>query len=202
MSETAPLKLKNNPDSTDLTEAIKEYTIPSTHAEDGVRVPVSPVTLVDATREPIRQYSAFNWDSIPVTTILGVDPAIEVSPDNIAYACVVPAGSRWRVQAALMTLVCSADAANRSMFLRIYNAAGDQVYVTAAGVVITAGQTNTQTWVRNSLITVAATQYGMHIPDLELPVGWRVQVAVNNFDAVAAGDNATALTLYVKVIPV
>jgi len=41
------LKLKNNPDSTDLSEAVKEYDIPARHEIDGVKVPLSPVVVVD-----------------------------------------------------------------------------------------------------------------------------------------------------------
>lgn len=41
------LKLKNNPDSSELSEAIKEYDIPARHEIDGVRVPLSPVVMVD-----------------------------------------------------------------------------------------------------------------------------------------------------------
>jgi len=48
------LKLKNNPDSTDLSEAIKEYQIPAQHLENGVRVPLSPVVIVDPSSDPAR----------------------------------------------------------------------------------------------------------------------------------------------------
>jgi len=142
----------------------------------------------------------FNWDSIPTISKTGTDPAIEVSPDSATYAYVVPAGKRARVEGASMTLVCSADAANRSMFLRISDGTND-IFDSVAGLTITAGQTRIQTWVRMSMLTTAGTQYGVHIPDIELQAGWKIQIAVNNFDTVAAGDNASALTVYVKEAP-
>lgn len=104
-----PLKLRNNPDSTDLSETVKEYTVPSRQDVDGVRVPVSPVTLVDATINPIRQYSAFSWDSRPVLTGVTADPAAGAQIPDI----VVPAGKRWRIQSVFFQVVNAAAAANR-----------------------------------------------------------------------------------------
>jgi hypothetical protein len=52
-----------------------------------------------------------------------------------------------------------------------------------------------------SLNTTAGSQYGVHIPDIEMLAGWRISVYCYAFDAVAAGDNATALTIWVKEAP-
>jgi len=53
VSSTA-IQLKNAPDSSDLREAIKDYDIPANHAADGVRVPLSPVVIVDPSSDPAR----------------------------------------------------------------------------------------------------------------------------------------------------
>lgn len=143
----------------------------------------------------------FNWDSIPPVLKTGTNPAAEVSPDNVLYALVVPAGKRWRVQCAYIELVASADAANRTLFMKISDGTND-LYATGNGLTITASQTKIQSWVRNSFVTTAGTQYGMHLPDIELLAGWKIQVGANNFDAVAAGDNATSLYALVQEVPV
>ena len=72
------------------------------------------------------------------------------------------------------------------------------MYVSPQGLTITAGLTKRQTWVTNSLITAAGTQYAMHLPALILPAGWYLRVKCENFDSVAAGDNATALVAHVQ----
>jgi hypothetical protein len=99
-----------------------------------------------------------------------------------------------------MTLVASADAANRTMELYITDGT-TIMYKAPIGLTITAGQTRTQTWARDGLVVTAGTQYGMHIPHIEMLAGWKAYVYVANFDAVAAGDNATALTIYGKEAP-
>ncbi len=144
---------------------------------------------------------AFNWDSIPTVAKVGTDPAIEVQPESATYAVVVPAGKRFRPVYAKMTLVASADAANRQMYLVIYDAAGAVIFQSVLGLVVTAGQTQTQTWARMSMQVTAGTQYGVHFPDLELGAACQIRVGINNFDAVAAGDNASALTVYGKEAP-
>ena len=142
----------------------------------------------------------FNWDSIPVVAKVGADPAVEVAPDGAAYFLTVPASTRWKIATAEMTLVCSADAANRTLAFQITDGT-NVVYQSNWGVTITAGQTKVQSWMAGSFITAAGTQYGMHIPDIELMAGWKVGVVSSSFDTVAAGDNASALTIFVKVVP-
>ena len=144
---------------------------------------------------------AFNWDSIQVVTKTGTDPAIEVSPDAAAYSVVVPAGKRFRPESVKMTLAASADAANRQMFLYIFDAVPEIIFQSALGLVITAGQTKTQTWNRMSMNVTVGTQYGVHFPDIEMSATWQLRVGINNFDTVAAGDNAGALTVYGKEAP-
>ena len=140
-----------------------------------------------------------NWDAILVTAISGTDPAIEVAPDGAGYEVTVPAGRRAIVQVAAITLVASADAANRVMFLNFVTSAGSVKWISTAGLTVTAGQTKTQTWCKNSLVVTAGTQYGMHMPDIELSAGDKIYVYCALFDTVAPGDNCSALTVYWKV---
>jgi len=49
-----PLKLKRAVSATDLSSAVREYTIPSRANADGISVPVSPVVLVDPSSDPHR----------------------------------------------------------------------------------------------------------------------------------------------------
>jgi len=142
----------------------------------------------------------FNWDSIPSIAKVGTDPAVEIPPSDPSYVLTVPTGKRWRLEGAKMGLVASADAANRTMQLIITDGT-DIVFGTVQGLVITAGQTKTQTWVRMSLNTTPGLQFGIHFPDLELLAGWKVYVYITNFDTIAAGDNATALTVWIKEAP-
>lgn len=139
----------------------------------------------------------FRWG--PTILKTGVDPAVEVAPDGAAYRLTVPAGKRWRVESAWMEIVASADAGNRQMGLNITD--GTRVlFVSAYGLVVTAGQTKAQSWARMSMITAAGTQYGLHFPDLELAAGSQIYVYCAAFDAVAAGDNCSALFAYVKEV--
>ena len=56
--EKQGVRTANIPDSTNLSEAIKQYDIPSRMAPDGVKVPLSPVFLVDLAANPVRSGSA------------------------------------------------------------------------------------------------------------------------------------------------
>ena len=143
---------------------------------------------------------AVNWDSITTVAKVGADPAIEIAPDGIAYMIIVPDKERWRVEGGKMGLVASGDAGNRSMQM-IFSDGIDVVFGSSQGLTITSGQTKVQTWMRNSYLTTAGTQFGLHIPDVECMAGWRIYVYIANFDAIAAGDNATALTLWIKRLP-
>ena len=142
-----------------------------------------------------------DWGKIPVVTKTGTDPAIEVTPDAAAYSLEVPAGKVWRVETARMSFVASGDAANRSMYMKIYDA-GDQImFLSVSGVVITAGLTKAQSWCTGSLEVTTGRQYGIHLPPMLMPEGWYLRVGVSNFDAVAAGDNAASLIAYVREAP-
>jgi len=143
---------------------------------------------------------AFNWDSIPYTTKTGADPPIEVAPGEAAYRITIAAGKRFRPEIAKVTLVASADVANRQFYFFITDGA-DYLFSSVLGLVITAGQTKVQTWMRMSMNTTAGLQYGIHFPDLELQPGWQMGVYCLNFDTVAAGDNASALVVYGKEAP-
>jgi len=142
---------------------------------------------------------AFNWDSIPFVTTISADPAIEVVPDGNTYITIA-AGKRFKPEIAYISLVASADAANRTLALRIDDGT-TVLYQSPWGITITAGQTRTQSWCKSSLVVTVGTQYGMHIPDIEMQAGWRLSVVSASFDAVAPGDNASALTVYGKEAP-
>jgi hypothetical protein len=189
-----PLKLNKPVDATDLTEAVKEYTIPSRQTADGISVPISPVTLVDATRDPIRQYSAFNWDSIPVKTGVTADPAAGAQ----LAAVTVPASKRWRVTAMQCTLVAAAVVITRTpqLHIRMTGAAPDTFLATGHGV--TTGETVEQSFCAGSLVTAADSAAGVHFPVMELGAG---AVFLIDYFNLQGADNISAMTYFYKEAP-
>ena len=66
---------------------------------------------------------------------------------------------------------------------------------TTTGLVVTASQTKTQSFVAGSMLTTAGTQYGVHFPNIELPVGAKFDVYWQNLQA---ADNLSVLTYTYK----
>lgn len=97
-----PLKLKYNPDATLLSEAIKEYTLPSNSTIDGVRVPVSAVVLLDPTTNPVQVVSPFSWDGCTPST-----PAEDTQTSGgaaVEKLYTVPSERVWRILSWRVTL--------------------------------------------------------------------------------------------------
>jgi len=186
------LKLKNNPDSTNLSQAIKEYDIPARHEVDGVKVPLSPVLLIDAAGDTARP--TVIWDSLPMKVGLTADPAAGAQIADI----VVPAGKRWRVFEIQATLVASAAVANRYYTLQMYLDGVNASFVGLNGLVITASQTRVQSWMANSGLQTAGTEYGLSYPDIEIPAGGLIRLVISALDG---GDNSSAATYYYKEAP-
>ena len=92
-----------------MSEAIKEYDLPATHATDGVRVPVSPVVIVNPNSEKVSMFAC--WDQITPTCAQTNDPAATQYPTPIT----VPLGKRWMLLCASISLVTSAAAGDRYM---------------------------------------------------------------------------------------
>jgi hypothetical protein len=136
----------------------------------------------------------FNWDAIPVKVGVTADPVAGSAPPSVT----VPSGKRWRLQSCQASITTDATVANRSMWVWIALDGTNYVYVSNSGLVITASQTKLQSFIRNSLITASGTQYGLHIPDVELPAGAKFGIALNNLQA---GDDVTAMTYYYKEAP-
>lgn len=99
---TEPLKLKYNPDSTLLSEAIKEYQLPSMHDVDGVRVPASAVVLLDPTTNPVQVVSPFSWDGVIPSTPAEDTQTSAGAAVQMLYT--VPPGRVWHIVSWRVTL--------------------------------------------------------------------------------------------------
>jgi hypothetical protein len=143
----------------------------------------------------MKQDQAFNWDSIPVRVGVTADPAAGAD----AAAVVVPAGKRWLFYGGVVQLVAAAVAITRTYYMWVTDAtSGFLIYISAGGLGITTGQTKQQSWTANSLLTAAGTQYGMHIPLLEMPAGTSITIPLTN---IQGADNMTAFTYWYKEAP-
>lgn len=189
-----PLKLSNPVDSSDLSEAVKEYTIPSRQGADGVTAPISPVVCVDPLTNPIRLVNPGGWDSYPVLTGATADPAAGAQ----LAAVTVPASKRWRVTAMQCTLVAAAVVITRTpqLHIRMTGAAPDTFLATGHGV--TTGETVEQSFCAGSLVTAADSAAGVHFPVMELGAG---AVFLIDYFNLQGADNISAMTYFYKEAP-
>jgi len=137
---------------------------------------------------------AFNWDSIPVKTGSTADPAAGAQ----LAAITVAAGKRMILYSMEATIVADATVATRIFFAYIRINGADTTYASLGGLNITASQTKLQSFMANSLVITAGTQYGMHIPLMELPAGATILMYAV---ALQAGDNIGAMTYTYKEAP-
>ena len=114
------LQPKNSPDATALNQAIREYDIPFRVDKDGVKVPLSPVYMVDLATGLASAFN--NWESFPTKVLVGNDPAAGADP----AAWTVPAGKRWQIIAAMYELVTAVAAANRYVGIKHYYSGGNK----------------------------------------------------------------------------
>ena len=132
-----------------------------------------------------------NWDQITIKSGATADPAAGAQLASIT----VPAGKRWKFVSLEATLVTDATVATRYFLVTYYMDGTNITYQTLAGVNITASLTRVQSYVTGSFVTTAGTEYGQHLPDIELPAGATItMVAI----ALVAGDNISAATYYYK----
>ena len=137
----------------------------------------------------------FDWDAIAIKAGTTADPAAGAQLATIT----VPANRRWQFWGIELVLVADAGGADRSFVGQLLIAGGSYTtYQTNAGVAIAATQTKLQSFIAGSLLTTAGTQYGMHIPLIELPAGAKITIYCSNL---AAGDNISAATYWYKEAP-
>jgi len=91
---------------------VKEYTIPSRQAVDGVSVPISPVYIVNPNGTVVAPFNT--WDSVPMTTDATADPGAGAQPAGIT----VPIGRKWLFYGARFQVVTDANVANRYPYIR------------------------------------------------------------------------------------
>jgi len=100
--------MAGNVDSSDISEAIKEYLLPFTTQKDGVRVPISLVQLVDGTKRPIPFVSgSAPWGN--GVNSLYRDATLNDSDKTIT----VPSGKLWRLRYIHAELTTTATVGNR-----------------------------------------------------------------------------------------
>jgi len=196
-----PLKLKNNPDATNLTEAVKEYQIPSRLQTDGVRVPVSPTVLVDPTRNPIPLVSGFTWDGVPTLEVDVAQPAVNTLPGG-GTVYTVPVGYRAKIETIQFRLVTSAVAGNRVCEIYAANAGG-LITDMISWIVTTSAQTASldtyYTLVNNGMYALTTgLRRSLQVSIPELPPGFRIIMTWSGNDA---GDQWSVTRIMVKLAP-
>jgi hypothetical protein len=140
-------------------------------------------------------YRTFDsWDAIPVSIGVTADPAAGAQITAVA----VPAGKRWLLLGFQNEIVASADVANRNANVYISMDGANNFYISNALLTVTASQTKLISACTNSLITAATTQYGMHIPAIELPAGATFRFYWNTLQA---ADNLGVMTYFYKEVP-
>ena len=193
----APLKLKNPVSSLTLSEAVKEYDLPSAHTTDGVRVHASPVVLIDPHTSPIRPTVA--WGDLPVQTAVTADPAAGANPAAFGP----PAGRMWRVVGMIVQAVTSAVAGNRRPQVVYINAAG--VVMLAAGG---AGAQVASTTVNHApgigvaaptVIAIDPAYTCFPLPDIPIMPGQTVQFRLGAIDG---GDDLGPVTFSYQEIEI
>jgi len=128
--------MAGNVDSSDISEAIKEYLIPFTTQKDGVRVPISLVQLVDGTKRPIPFISnSAPWGNGVPTWIR--DATLNDSDKSFT----VPVGKIWILTHLYMILTATATVGNRNLTVRVNNTSGQEVAIYDYATAIAAGET-------------------------------------------------------------
>ena len=144
------VRMAGNVDSSDISEAIKHFQIPSNLTVEGVEVPISLVQLVDGTKRPIPFVSgSAPWGN-------GLPRMVrDATANDSDKSFTVPAGKIWNLRSVAMTLVCTATVGNRVLEARVTDVAGDIIAIGPRTAAITAGQSSSYLWVSGGLSSTA-----------------------------------------------
>lgn len=126
-----------------------------------------------------------------IRSIEGTNPAANT---NISEA--VPTNAIWELLAVHMQFVADANAANRTIVLKITDGT-NLLFAHGCDIAITAGQTRNLTWARNTAPAQSAfraTYWVGTLGDFILGGGYKIETAVENFQA---GDNFGAPQLWI-----
>ena len=118
---------------------------------------------------------------------LGETPAAGAAP-----SITVPAGHVWRVLSGVVTLVTSATVANRLVRLR-WTDGNTLLGYAVAPAVQAAGLSNTYGFAEFGPQQSVGTRQNISLPEIVLPAGSTLDVAVDSLDAT---DQLTGLTLW------
>jgi len=166
---------------------VKEYTIASRQAVDGVSVPISPVYVVNPNGDLLSPFNT--WDSIP----LAPNPTPPAAAASFAYT--VPSGRRGVLYSFASYFVTSAVAGNRNGYFAIIRG-GVYLYRSPSGSNETASQTDTYDYCAGLPTSDAADQDYRTWPfanAFELQAG---DIIAWNIIGVQAGDQITPMWNY------
>ena len=129
------VRMAGNVDSSDISEAIKHFQIPSNLTVEGVEVPISLVQLVDGTKRPIPFVSgSAPWGN-------GIPRMVrDATANNSDKTLTVPAGKIWSVQYVHAEIAATATVGNRQL-VGIITDGTNPIYSTPRTGNIAAGQT-------------------------------------------------------------
>lgn len=108
------VKMAGNVDSTDISEAIKHFQIPSNLTVEGVEVPISLVQLVDGTKRPIPFVSgSAPWGN-------GIPSFVnDIVTNDSDKSYTVPVGKIWSLKFLYGEIVTTATVGNRVLVAQI-----------------------------------------------------------------------------------
>jgi len=138
-----PLKLKRAVSASDLSSAVREYTIPSRASADGISVPVSPVVLVDPSSDPHRLVPQGWWlyQARRINASGGAGALvirIQMNPGQVGRIVGMFTQGPASAGATLYCVVVDEDGANVSQLVAIAAGASRSAYLPSIGTAATA----------------------------------------------------------------
>lgn len=126
--------MAGNVDSSDISEAVKHFQIPSNLTVEGVEVPISLVQLVDGTKRPIPFVSnSAPWGNGTINNL------VDKTADDSDKSFIVPANKIWVLNSIWAEIATTATVGNRVLIMQISNGT-DPLWASRATVSITASK--------------------------------------------------------------
>jgi len=179
--------MAGNVDSSDISEAIKEYLLPFTTQKDGVRVPISLVQLVDGTKRPIPFVSGSAPWGNGVPNLVRDTTLNDADKDMV----LVPAGKYYVVESIMINLITTATVGNRVLTVSLRNAGGDVIFLNQASAVVASSTGNKQFSINGS---GTAAHYANALFPSVIPAGYYYRIYDSNATDPAADDMTVSIS--------
>lgn len=183
-------RLKNNVDSSRLSEAIKSIQLPTVRAVDGVDLIATPVAVLDPSN-PIGIAKNVPWGRGILNWYKN-----ETADSSNKTILTVPLGHTYEIVSLLAKLVSSAVVGNRTLQVEILDYAPATIAKFDVGATQAASLTYTYQYGHGMQLDATAPALSMGLPILRLPAGYSIKV----YDSAAVDAAADDLSIYVQYI--